>query len=190
MKKLRVYNLEIPLGSSDKALYRSVLRRLGVDRNRVQSIELSQRAIDARHRTPRWNCTADVVLEERFEDEVMAKIADFRNVAIAPEVPPLEFPTGKEALPERPVIVGSGPAGLFAAWVLAKQGYKPIMIERGRPAEERLKQIGRFNSGNAELDPAANTQFGEGGAGTFSDGKLYNPQKQRPASGERFAFAG
>lgn len=180
MRFLRLYNIEIPIDSSDKALYRAVLHRLGIDRSRVESITLTQRALDARGKQPRWNCTADVVIAERYEAEVTELVKDFKNLAETPGAPPLQFPTGQEPMAERPVIVGTGPAGLLAGYVLASHGYRPLIVERGAPALERLRQIGRFNSGNSPLDPEVNTSFGEGGAGTFSDGKLYTRKNRDP----------
>lgn len=180
MRKIRVYNIEVPLDGGDKAFYRAVLRRLGVDRNRIDTITMNKRALDTRKGKPRWNCTADVVVKPQFEELISNSIKDFRNIAETPEIPPLEFPSGSKVINGRPVIVGSGPGGLFAAYVLAMQGYKPLVIERGAPAKERLKQIGRFNSGAGELDTEANVVFGEGGAGTFSDGKLYTRKNRDP----------
>ena len=78
---------------------------------------------------------------------------------------------GTEKLSCRPVIIGSGPAGLFCAWLLAKTGYKPVVLERGEKAADRKKQVDAFWNGKP-LNPNSNVQFGEGGAGTFSDGKL------------------
>ena len=80
---------------------------------------------------------------------------------------------GLTPIPTRPVIVGAGPAGLFAALLLAENGYRPILLEQGDPVEEREKRVEQFwRQGFSALDPYSNVQFGEGGAGTFSDGKL------------------
>ena len=87
-------------------------------------------------------------------------------------------PKGVELLKHRPVIVGSGPCGLFAALILAQQGFKPIVLERGKAVDERVIDVQRFwNTG--EFDPRSNVQFGEGGAGTFSDGKLTTQIKNK-----------
>lgn len=86
--------------------------------------------------------------------------------------PPFEMPpAGGEPLAERPVVIGSGPAGLFAAWFLAEQGYRPLVIERGRRVRERVRDVQAFDEGGPH-NPESNYLFGEGGAGTFSDGKL------------------
>ena len=83
-----------------------------------------------------------------------------------------QFPeSGETALKERPVIIGTSPAGLFCGLMLARHGYQPILLERGSSVEERQKKVNAFGRGGA-LDPQTNVQFGEGGAGTFSDGKL------------------
>lgn len=82
------------------------------------------------------------------------------------------FPSsGSETLSHRPVVIGSGPAGLFCAWYLAKAGYCPLVLERGEEADKRQETVENFWK-NGILDPDSNVQFGEGGAGTFSDGKL------------------
>ncbi len=180
MRSIRLYNIEVPVDGGDKAFYRAVLRRLAVGRHQVDSITLAQRSLDARGKNPRWNCTADVKIAPKHQEAISALVATMRNVAETPEVPTIDFASGSEPLVERPVIVGSGPAGLLAAYVLAKHGYRPLLLERGAPAMERLRQIGKFNSGNADLDPDANTSFGEGGAGTFSDGKLYTRKNKDP----------
>ncbi|NUQ36169.1 MAG: NAD(P)/FAD-dependent oxidoreductase, partial [Planctomycetaceae bacterium] len=180
MKKLRLYNLMVPIDSGDKALYRAALRRLGLQREHVRSITLTKRAIDARKGRVEYNCTADVEIEPRYEDDYLHRWDDFRNIGEVPHLPPLEFPKGKEQPRGRIVIVGSGPAGLFAAFVLAKQGYRPLLVERGAPADSRLRSIGKFNNAGGPLLADANAMFGEGGAGTFSDGKLYTRKNKDP----------
>ena len=92
--------------------------------------------------------------------------------------------SGTEALRERPVIVGSGPAGLFCAYMLAKAGYRPLLLERGMPVEQRKKDVEKFWE-TQSLDPESNVQFGEGGAGTFSDGKLNTLVKDKDGRGRK-----
>ena len=103
-----------------------------------------------------------------LEESVCSRVNTARMVKPAPE----PFPAGNIRTPAvRPVVVGAGPAGLFAAYTLARFGAPPLLLERGRPVEERSRDVADFWKTGA-LDPESNVQFGEGGAGTFSDGKL------------------
>ncbi len=105
------------------------------------------------------------------EGQVLAKLAGDRDVALRIEEVPEQVVPGHKPLDSPPVVVGAGPAGLFAALTLAEHGYRPVLLERGRDVETRTRDVARFWQ-NGEFDPASNVQFGEGGAGTFSDGKL------------------
>jgi len=135
-------------------------------------VRLVKRGVDARERRPFFNCTADVELPpEADTQDLAAKLG--HGAGIPEAAPPLQAAPGAEPMRGPVVVVGSGPAGTFAAYVLALNGYRPLLIERGKPALERLKQIGRWNARQVELDPENNALFGEGGAGSFSDGKLY-----------------
>ncbi|MCB9895147.1 MAG: NAD(P)/FAD-dependent oxidoreductase [Planctomycetes bacterium] len=175
MSLIRLYNLNVSLEDEfDRALKREAAKRLGVE---PASVRLIKRGVDARERTPRFNCTADVELPETADRERLLR--DLGSNAAVPEpTPPLTATPGAEPLKGRVVVVGSGPAGGFAAYVLALNGYSPLLIERGKPALERLRQIGRWNAGVVELDPESNALFGEGGAGSFSDGKLYTSSRR------------
>jgi len=167
---VRLYNLAVGLDDDfSRTLAREASRRLGV---KPQFVQLVKRGVDARGRTPFFNCTADARLPESVDAPALVKKIG-ANAALPETVPPLTATPGAQALRGPVVIVGSGPAGGFAAYVLALNGYRPLVIERGKPALERLKQIGRWTAGVVDLDPENNTLFGEGGAGSFSDGKLY-----------------
>lgn len=177
MAVIRLYNLNVGLEDDfDRTLKREAAKRLGVD---VSTVRLVKRGVDARERTPRFNCTVDVTLPEDADRERLLRDLG-SNAGVPPETPPLTAAPGTGQLKGRVVVVGSGPAGGFAAYVLALNGYKPLLIERGKPALERLRQIGRWNAGVVELDPESNALFGEGGAGSFSDGKLYTSNKRDP----------
>lgn len=115
--------------------------------------------------------TAEVVIPDD-EQRLLLRRRTSSVVAELYQEPPFEMPTpGHEPLAERPIVVGSGPAGLFAACILAEQGYRPLVLERGRPVRARIRDVQAFEQGGPH-DPESNYLFGEGGAGTFSDGKL------------------
>ncbi|MHC4839790.1 MAG: NAD(P)/FAD-dependent oxidoreductase [Planctomycetota bacterium] len=176
MKTIRLYNIDVPLDDDlQTALEQTSSDRLGLQTASID-VRLVKRGVDARGRTPKYNCTVDVDLTDAADvDLLVSKLG--ANAAIPEVTPPLKL---EDASPRdgRVVVVGSGPAGAFAAYVLALNGCNPLLIERGRSAPERLRRIGRFNAGVVELDPDDNALFGEGGAGSFSDGKLYTSNKR------------
>ncbi len=151
-------------------------RTLKLQGDQVLSLEVIKRALDARarHKKPRFRFTVDVELSQPPKKGA-PKQANLREV---PQPKPLlSSPQAqKDASPV--VVVGAGPAGLFCAWHLAEQGAKVILLERGKPVETRARDFGRFR-GRGELNPESNICFGEGGAGTYSDGKLYT-RKNNP----------
>ena len=144
---------------------REVIKRLKVDQ--INEIEIVKKSIDARDKN-NINYVYELDIETPFEEKILnSKIKDVIKT------PNEEYKikiTGTEKY-EKPIIIGSGPAGLFCAYILAEQGYKPLIIERGEQIEERVKTVEHFFKTN-ELNKESNIQFGEGGAGTFSDGKL------------------
>lgn len=154
---------------------RKVARLLHVAPRELMAIELRRRSIDARKKNDvHLVCTFRAALADAVrEREVLARLSDEegrRVHAVAPEVP--SFPVYAGARPaNRPVVVGAGCAGLFAALALAEAGLEPLLIERGDDAERRGAAVARFIR-TRRLDPESNIQFGLGGAGTFSDGKL------------------
>ena len=173
---LRLSNLSLPLGHAPEALAPAICNRLGVPERDLLSHTIARRAHDARKKAAILMVyTVDVAL--RDEAAVLARFAgdsqvrprpdtDYRLVAQAP----------KDFAGPRPVVVGAGPCGLFAGLILAQMGFKPIILDRGKVVRERTKDTwGLWRRG--ELNPESNVQFGEGGAGTFSDGKLYSQVK-------------
>jgi len=166
----------VPKADTQGFLRKAAARHLRVKPAEIGSVALCRRGIDARRKSDvHFVCTlavalCDAVAEKRLlaraqaGDKGLAGVKE--HVPYAPLLPPA-WPDG--AL--RPVVVGTGPAGLFAALYLAKAGAKPLVVERGECVEDRSRTVGAFNNG-APLDPTSNVQFGEGGAGTFSDGKL------------------
>jgi len=152
----------------ERVLAAKAAERLGIDAAEVKNLRVVRRAVDARHR-PRFVYTLDVDLGER--ERALCEYLPLHSARVlAQEEIPKPAP-GSEPLAGRPLAVGAGPAGLFAALTLAQYGYRPLVLERGRPVAQRVEDIARFHA-ERTLDPESNCLFGEGGAGTFSDGKL------------------
>ena len=148
------------------ALRQKAAKKLRVPEGEIADCRPVKRSLDARKKNDiHYTCSAAVTLRCGEERALKAAGKD-----AAPYAPPVyEIPTVQTV--ERPVVVGFGPAGMFAALLLAKAGARPIVIERGQEAAKRAKAVEAFRKGGA-LDTESNVQFGEGGAGTFSDGKL------------------
>ena len=182
---LRIGQLKIKTGHTKEELERKVERALGVSREEIQSIEIRKRSIDARKKPEIYYVyTVDVKLTKVKKEKAILSRRKLKDVSEEKETS-YEFPACREAseMKHRPVVVGSGPAGLFCAYLLAKHGYRPILIERGAAVEERKKAVEAFWE-TGVLDTRTNVQFGEGGAGTFSDGKL-NTLVKDPAGRNR-----
>ena len=130
---------------------------------------LSKSSVDARRGRIKFVSTVAFSLEDSAARMLLAK--GLPEISAAPAPQPLILPHGDKRLLHRPVVVGLGPAGLFAALMLAREGYRPLVLERGAPVDERVAAVEGYWRGGV-LDPENNVQFGEGGAGTFSDGKL------------------
>lgn len=151
------------------ALRRMILSKLKIKENDLLSFTIFKKSIDARKKDNIlyiYTIDADIRNEEKILDK-------YGSVGIIP-TPNLSYKgvqKGTEHMANRPIIIGMGPAGLFAGLMLARNGYKPIILERGEDVETRTAKINRFWN-HGILDTESNVQFGEGGAGTFSDGKL------------------
>ena len=162
---LRWTNLKVPLDYTEESLRSLVLSRLKCPEASLLSLAVVRRSVDARDkRDVHFVLTLDLKLRD---ESVLLKKHRFLSPSPAPK--PLPLPSA--ALPFRPLVVGAGPAGLFAALTLAAAGARPILIERGKPVEARTADVEAM-AARGLLDPESNVQFGEGGAGAFSDGKL------------------
>ena len=163
---LRIPNIPLPLDYTDAMLRKQAAKRLHIRPQEIKGIRLIRRAADAR-RDVHFIVTADVSADN--PQAILRKLP--ANAGIRIEKPFVMPVYQKTAFQHRPVVIGAGPAGLFAAWVLAQAGAEPILLERGKPADERIRDVQHYYA-TGQLDPESNVQFGEGGAGTFSDGKL------------------
>jgi uncharacterized FAD-dependent dehydrogenase len=173
---LRLTEIRLPLEHPEAALRQAVLARLRVADAALRSLSVFKRGYDARKRTAIvFVYTVDCEVEG--EAAVLAAHAGDPHVRPAPDTR-YRFVAGAEAPPRRagsarPLVVGFGPCGLFTALVLAQMGCRPIVLERGKPVRERTRDTWRLWR-QGVLEPESNVQFGEGGAGTFSDGKLWS----------------
>ncbi|MBQ2442565.1 MAG: hypothetical protein II498_04405, partial [Ruminococcus sp.] len=162
---IRVNNVHIPLDYDDAAVRKRICRELRVDNSAVKSVSIFRRSVDARKKDNIFFlCAVDVVLNIN-EDNVLKKAKN------ASKVQPYTYDVPKWKGGASPLVVGMGPAGLFAALILAQSGSNPIVIERGKDVDSRTADVNKFWT-DGTLNTSSNVQFGEGGAGTFSDGKL------------------
>jgi len=170
---LRLTEIRLPLNHSADDLKAAILKRLGIALSELQGYTLFRRGYDARKRN-------DIVLVYTVDAEVRNEAAllkrNITNVALAPDMSYRVVAHAPQGLSERPVVIGTGPCGIFVGLLLAQMGFRPIMLERGKEVRERTKDTwGLWRKG--KLNPESNVQFGEGGAGTFSDGKLHSQIK-------------
>lgn len=173
---IRVNNIVLDIDEDIEALKKRVSKKLGVAINNIKKFKILKESIDARKKN-NIKLTYSVEVECDNEGKLVSR-AKSNDIKIEKSVKEEEFVFGDKKLEHRPVVVGMGPAGMFAALLLAENGYNPIVIERGEKVEDRTKSVeGFWNGGKLNLE--SNVQFGEGGAGTFSDGKLTTRIKDR-----------
>jgi len=168
---IRVNDLKLPLHHADEALPAAICRRLRITPRELIRFSVARRGHDARDKND-IALVYQVDVAVKNEAAVLARFKRDRDVGLTPDTrykPGFTAPAGAP----RPVVIGAGPCGLFAALILAQAGYRPILLERGKVVRERTKDTwGLWR--RSVLNPESNVQYGEGGAGTFSDGKLYS----------------
>ncbi|MDO9107968.1 MAG: FAD-binding protein [Coriobacteriia bacterium] len=175
---IELRNLELPLAAGTPAgehlMHGAAAKRLGVKEAHIASVRLLKRSVDARRKSNvHFVATLGVTLHKgspEAEDAVVRRALGDDVSIFAPVSPPDIARLGTPPRP-RPIVVGTGPAGLFAALTLARAGAQPLVLERGAAVEDRIRALSAFIR-DGTLNPNSNIQFGEGGAGTFSDGKL------------------
>ena len=168
---IRITQLKFSINHTPEELSQKIRKELRL-KNEGFTYEIVKQSLDFRHKEDKkFVYTVDVSLQDKNQESKILRKAHNNNIMLTQEKE-YTFPSpGEEELKYPPVIVGSGPAGIFCAWYLAKAGYRPLVLERGEEAHVRQKTVENFWK-NGVLDPDSNVQFGEGGAGTFSDGKL------------------
>jgi len=189
---LRLTEVKLPLHHSEADLVAAILKKLGIPAERLLRFVIHRRGYDARKRSAIFLIySLDVAVED--EAGLLKGLRGDPRVSLTPDSAYRFVAQAPANLKSRPLIIGSGPCGLLAGLVLAQMGFRPIILERGKVVRERTQDTwGLWRRG--ELNPESNVQFGEGGAGTFSDGKLYSQIKDPQHHGrkvlEEFVKAG
>ncbi|MBC2579605.1 NAD(P)/FAD-dependent oxidoreductase [Clostridium sp. DJ247] len=166
---IRISNVVIDIEENVEDLKRKVGKKLRLPVENIKKFKILKESVDARKKDSiKYNYTVEIECENELK--LIQKVKD-KDVRLEEEKLKEEFKFGTKKMEFRPVIIGMGPAGMFAGLLMAQRGYKPLIVERGEKVEDRTNTINKFwNTG--ELNVESNVQFGEGGAGTFSDGKL------------------
>ncbi|PKO25182.1 MAG: hypothetical protein CVU35_05520 [Betaproteobacteria bacterium HGW-Betaproteobacteria-8] len=178
---IRLTEIKLPIEKAPSLIHQAdeikaaILKRLGIAENELLRFEIFKRGVDAR-KSHAILYVYSIDIEAKNEAKLLAKFSRDPHVKPTPDTSYQFVTHAPAATKERPVVVGFGPAGIFAALILAQSGFRPIVLERGKAVRERTKDTwGLWRK--SKLNPESNVQFGEGGAGTFSDGKLYSQIK-------------
>lgn len=189
---IRLTEIKLPLDHEESAVQGAIEAKLGINADQIISFNIFKRGYDARKKSKILLIyTLDVLVEN--EDELLEQFISDPHVKVTPDMAYKFVAKAVENQTDRPVVIGFGPCGLFAGLVLAQMGFNPIIVERGKEVRERTKDTFGFWR-KRTLNTESNVQFGEGGAGTFSDGKLYSQVKDPKHYGrkviEEFVAAG
>ena len=180
---LRLTEIKLPLDHSEDALKLAILKKLQIKPDQLISYSIFKRSYDARKKTDIYLVyIVDIELDREIQLE--KQLSDrFQNDPHVLSTPDMSYhyvaqaPANLATLANRPIVIGMGPAGMFAGLMLAQMGFRPLILERGKAVRDRTADTFNFWKKRAEFNPESNAQFGEGGAGTFSDGKLYSQVK-------------
>ena len=166
---IRINNIILSIEEDNSLIKKKVAKKLRIKEEDIHSLKIIKESIDARKKDDiKFNYCVDITCDN--EKSIVKKINN-NNVKLEDENKEEKFIYGNKKLKSRPVVIGFGPAGIFASLTLAKHGYKPIVFERGEDVDKRTETVEKFWD-TGELNLNSNVQFGEGGAGAFSDGKL------------------
>ncbi|MFM9913742.1 MAG: NAD(P)/FAD-dependent oxidoreductase [Methylophilaceae bacterium] len=172
---LRITELKLPIDHAESALRPAILKRLGLTDSELLNFSIFKRSVDARKKDAILFIYA-VDVEVADEALHLKKFKNDKNITPSPDMEYHHASQAPTIFKQRPIVIGTGPCGMFAGLMLAQMGFKPIILERGKAVRERTQDTWGLWRKN-KLNPESNVQFGEGGAGTFSDGKLYSQVK-------------
>ena len=189
---IRITEIKLPLEHESSDIQAAIIKKLGINTADLLDYSIFKRGVDARKANAILLAyTVDVTVQG--EAKILAKLRKDSHVKVAPDTSYHFVAQAPSGLKNRPIIIGLGPSGLFAALILAQSGFKPLVLERGKAVRERTKDTFNFWR-KSKLNTESNVQFGEGGAGTFSDGKLYSQIKDPKHYGRKvlneFVIAG
>ncbi|MDH5300833.1 MAG: NAD(P)/FAD-dependent oxidoreductase [Gammaproteobacteria bacterium] len=180
---LRITELRLPLDHAPEALPKAIAQRLQLPAKAISAFKISRRGYDARKKSDiKLVYTVDIELAD--EAKLLQKFADDKHINPTPDTRYKYVAQAPKTLTERPIVIGTGPCGVMAGLILAQMGFKPIILERGKEVRQRTKDTWALWR-NSKLNPESNVQFGEGGAGTFSDGKLHSQIKDPRHLGQK-----
>ena len=165
---IRVRQVKAKIKDDKKEIIKKVANKLKINKEEIEDIIIRKRSLDARDKA---NIIYVYEVDVKLKNENKVLKIKNKDIFKAPNEEYIFKVTGTKRLEHRPVIIGTGPAGLFCGYMLAQYGYKPILLERGEKVEDRIKTVEKFWT-TGILNKESNVQFGEGGAGSFSDGKL------------------
>ena len=174
---LRLSELKLPLDHEEADLAPAICKRLKIDPAALLAHWVIKESIDARRKSAiQVAYSLELELSPQLEQQLLKRFKRDPHLQPASDThyQPVAQASPGDPLPQRPVVVGAGPCGYFCALILAEMGLRPLLLERGKPVKERTADTFGFWKGSAPFNPESNAQFGEGGAGTFSDGKLYS----------------
>ncbi|MNK30113.1 hypothetical protein D3C87_485240 [compost metagenome] len=170
---IRILEVKLPIDHVEAALPAAILAKLEIPPEDLLTFSIYKRSYDSRRKSdPRWVYIVDV--QTRQDARLLKRLRKDPHITETPDMSYRMVTQAPTGLSTRPIVIGAGPCGIFAALMLARMGFRPIILERGKNVRDRTKDTFGFWRLGQDLNPESNAQFGEGGAGTFSDGKLYS----------------